>query len=238
MKKAFIVLMVLLTAFSLAGCSSKGEEAGDVKQETDGKARIGDTDFLVPDEVMDVRSVNTEIEEDPEEENCDLKVTFSYEAPEKAMEAFVLYTEEYLGTQFPDRMDSKGYLIRVSNPDVKGSDQFVIRIRKGVIVNDELIQKYAGKYLLTGYEDDEEMTEFLKKQWEDRSYYTYMEIKEDGTGIIRMIENAKIKSERTFTLQEVLNSNMITEEENGIKMQSGKTVLLFERNNEIPADPE
>ncbi|MBQ5755770.1 MAG: hypothetical protein IIV88_00775, partial [Erysipelotrichaceae bacterium] len=157
MKKAIIVLMMMLTVFSLAGCSSKNEEAGSAQQETDEKARIGETEFLMPDEVMDLRPVNTETEEDPEEENCDLKVTLSYESPEKAMEAYVLYTEEYLGTRFPDRMDSNGYLIRVSNPDVKGSDQLVIRIRKGVIVNDELIQKYAGKYLLTGYEDDEEM---------------------------------------------------------------------------------
>ena len=240
MKRRLIVLMALLMAFSLAGCSSKEgtAEAGSVQQANDGKARVGDTEFLMPDEVMELKSVNIETEENPEEDNCDLKVTVYYEGPEKAMEAYVMYTDAYLGIQFPERMDSNGYLIRVSNPDMNGSDQLVIRIRKGVIVNDEVIQKYAGKYLLTEYEGDQSMTDFVKKSWEDKSFYSYLEIREDGTATLRTIKDGRIEAENAATLQSLLNDSGTTTEENRIRMKTRQYTLLFERNDEIPADPE
>ncbi|MBQ2582978.1 MAG: hypothetical protein II577_03660, partial [Erysipelotrichaceae bacterium] len=148
------------------------------------------------------------------------------------------YTDAYLGIQFPERMDSNGYLIRVSNPDLNGSDQLVIRIRKGVIVNDEVIQKYAGKYLLTEYEGDQSMTDFVKKSWEDKSFYSYLEIREDGTATLRTIKDGRIEAENAATLQSLLNDSGTTTEENRIRMKTRQYTLLFERNDEIPADPE
>ena len=97
------------------------------------KRYIGETDFLIPDEVTEVKSTGSEIVESIEEDGqfYDYKVVLTYISIEDAVSAYEQYINAYIGSEFPDRQDSKGYIIRFkNNPEVNGTNTWSICINE------------------------------------------------------------------------------------------------------------
>lgn len=100
----------------------------------------------------------------------DYIISFNYEKFEDAIKAHEEYAA-YLDTEFPNRKDSKGYKISLSNPAMNESTTLIVAIRQGVVITDALVKELTGKYVLVAIEGDETTTDYIMNSWNDISYY-------------------------------------------------------------------
>lgn len=225
--KRFITLMLsLLLVLSLAACSSTdGGKAPEAK-----KNHIGETEFLVPDEVTSKRSTGSETVNGDETTKYDYMIVYTYESVSDAVIAYGEFTE-YLSQNFTKQRDSQGFVLGLSNPGYNESNQIRVSIRKGITISDDLKKELTGKYLLV---EMGEYTEALKKMWEEKSYYQYIEITEDDKAVVYIFQDGKKSEQQEFDLYTFMEEESLTYETGKFTIQRAERTLVYEKTTEIP----
>ena len=226
MKRLLTMMLAVLMVLSLAACSS-GEGSAPAK-----KNCIEETDYLVPDEVTSVKSTSNEKGAD-EKGTYDNIISFNYEKFEDAIKAHEEYAA-YLDTEFPNRKDSNGYKIALSNPAMNESTTLKVAIRQGVVITDALVKELTGKYVLVAIEGDETTTDYIMNSWNDRSYYWYYEITADQKVISYSVDNGTKTTEGTYELEQFLDFTNVKYENGSITVDNSGELTIYEKTDEIP----
>ncbi|MDO5138415.1 MAG: hypothetical protein Q4D71_08165 [Oscillospiraceae bacterium] len=116
---------------------------------------------------------------------------------------------------------------------------------------EELIKQYVGKYRMTELTSGEnDLTDFYQQHWEDKSIYSYIEIKDDFSFTEKMVQNGSVTVTSTAYLDPVdltlHNVDTFTDgkgtpldlKDGVITIESSKGSRgVFELSDEVPDDP-
>ena len=223
---------------------TESEPAAEPSQES--LKTVPGTAFPMPDTVLEIQSTSVETTGILDGTDHELEVTVFYATPEEAYDAFEEYyhriqleyhNEDVLGNRmiFPQSLEEL---------DKAAADSLTFYIKYALAESPETSgaagadadpAAYAGKYLCVEMTSGgSDMTEAIRSMWENRSYYVYLEITEEGEAFVYTVtegEKALTLSESFWTL--IADSGFPVEGDRIVWEDSGSR-MVFERSEEIP----
>ena len=229
MKRFITLSLILFMAMSLVACSGNKETAEEVKEPE--MAYIEDTEFPVPDSVIHLKSKSSARTEGSGNGKYDYMITYTYENVGDAVIAHDEYAA-YIDSHFPDGMDSLEHTIYISDPVVNEKDYFSVGIAMATASQLLTIDEVAGVYRVVSMDD--ELDEFLKNGWEDKSFYEYVVLVEDRADWYS-VSHGEVENFASNTLQEFLEIAELTDNGFTINYEEGK-IMVLEKTDEITVE--